>query len=105
LLSLLFVGSAWALENSNEGKEAGKSKAEVENTDATKKADTPTTDPKEKADVKEKDDSKKLLLVRPEPTAVEDSTSNSLNKYNFIFYFIYKYKYESEGESFKKWFE
>ena len=102
---MFLVGSAWAYGASNEGKEATKPKAEVENSDATKKVDSPTTDPKEKVEPKEKEDSKKPIAVRTEQEVDQDSTSNSLNKYNFIFYFIYKYKYESEGESFKKWFD
>lgn len=54
---------------------------------------------------KKEEENKKADPPRPLEYADQDSTANSLNKYNFIFYFIYKYKYESPGEAFRKLFE
>ncbi|MEQ9229784.1 MAG: hypothetical protein RIF46_03820 [Cyclobacteriaceae bacterium] len=42
--------------------------------------------------------------VKPQ-LAPEDSTTNSLNKLNFIFYFIYKNKYDSPAEVISRLFD
>jgi hypothetical protein len=91
--------SAWANTDPSERKDKPKVvMTDVEENETDKKPDTTPAS-------KQEETSKKSDPSTSGEFEDQDSTSNSLNKYNFIFYFIYKYKYESPGESFRKLFE
>ncbi len=71
-----------------------------------KKEKTETVDENATDPAQEGSKEKQVAPEKAEPElAPEDSTSNSLNKLNFIFYFIYKHKYDSPAEVISRLFD
>ncbi len=94
LIAFLLLGSVSLYATEGKGGTEGKK-------DKTETVEENATDP-----AQEGSKEKQGAPEKSEPQlAPEDSTSNSLNKLNFIFYFIYKHKYDSPAEVISRLFD
>lgn len=101
IFAFFLLGTLSAYANtgtSGKDKNDGKNKTEVK-VDADKKKASPDPQNKNKEDTESASDNTERTV------APEDSTTNSLNKLNFIFYFIYKHKYDSPSEAVARLFD
>ena len=92
LLCLLFLGHSSLASTGTDGKD---------NKDKKEKTVEPKDGEKQPEQEKKPESEKPKEELKKQP---KDSTSNSLNKLNFVFYFVYKYKYQA-AETIKKLFE
>ena len=101
IFAFLLLGAVSAYANTGTGgkdNKDGKDKTEVKTNPNKKEASPDQQD-------KKKEETEPVTEKVERTVAPEDSTTNSLNKLNFIFYFIYKHKYDSPSEAVARLFD